>query len=368
MGDREKGSVLVLVMLSVVALFVLGTVLAGTGSTEVKETARQEDKMQAYYLARSGAEAVASCIVREPENAEKISGMGFSDPVKLGGGTFEVKVEPLSDRELLITSTGKCSRMTETVTLTMVKANVSVEALFDRVIFSNSNLDISHTNAHVYGDVESRGEIIGDPEEGFQAYPGSDRIYPSPTFPEDILPAGNNIIVGNNEIECIASVQYYKTIDVAPNGTLKVFTGGEDVRVVAEAVYLKGKLEVEGGGRLLLFVCNYAELQTPHADTEPPEEEGAGKSSLIVFMQDNSTATIIANASFHGYIYGPKATVIMQSKQTMVRGAIIADRVVKNETETSFQGTLYYHEEVDIDPEDFAPYISYTTYQRGAWE
>lgn len=359
MGDREKGSVLVLVMVSVVALFVLGTVLAGTGSTEIRETARQEYKMQAYYLARSGAEAVACCIIKEPEKAEEITGQGFSDQVGLGRGTFEVKVEQQGEQELLITSVGNCDRMKETVTLTLVKTNVSVDVLFDRVIFSNSDLDISHTNAHAYGDVESRGAIIGAPEEGFEVFPYSDRIYPSPTFPEDIASTTNQIQVGNGQNLYIDDDCYLKAIDVEPGGTLTVFTGGHDVRVVAETVYLKGNLVVEGGGRLLLFVYNHAELQTPHAST-------AG--SLIVFMHDNSTATLIANAEFSGYIYGPKATVILQSKQTKVYGAIIADRVVKNEGGNPFQGTLYYHEEVDFDPEELAPYISYTTYQRGAWK
>lgn len=360
MGKAEKGSVLVMVMVTMAALLILGVVLANTGSAEILGTSRQEQKMKAFYLARSGAEAVASSIIKDPALAGSISGKE-SDPKDLGGGTFKVKVVPSGD-DLLLTATGKFRRAEETISLTLKKSNVSLETLFDKVIFTNGDLDISANNAHVYGDVESKGKITGEPEmnqatgEPYETIQYSEKVYPSPSFP-DISYTRNKPLNNVIDRDC-----HYQEI-VANNEEITVRTDGKDIQVIADKVDIKGKLTIKGGGRLLLFVAGDAEFKTPSVSS-------AG--SLYIFMQDGSTITLQGNAgkdeNFYGYIYAPTATVIMNSAQTEIHGGIIADRLVKNEGSDDFQGTLYYHEETEVDPDDFVSIISLPSYQRSVWE
>lgn len=361
MRKAEKGSVLVMVMVTMAALLILGVVLANTGSAEILGTSRQEQKMKAFYLARSGAEAVASSIIKDPGLAGTISDQGFSDPKDLGGGNFKVKVEPSGADRLLITSTGKFRRAEETVTLILDRANVGVDLLFDRVIFSNNDLNISHNNADVTGDIESRGSIIGKQKienKGYKAYENSTRVYPPPIFPSDIDPTNNKLEAGNGT-KNIYGDGYYKTISTGPNGAIKVYTNGGDIRVVAETVDIKGDLQVVDGGRLLLFVHGDATFQTPHSAT-------AG--SLIVFMLGNGTATIQAHGWFNGYIYAPDATVNLNSG-AVVHGAVIAKQLVKG-SDNKFQGTLVHIEGMEGVPVELEPYIpdiGDVSYQRGDW-
>ena len=81
----------------------------------------------------------------------------------------------------------------------------------------------------------------------------------------------------------------------------------------------------------MLFVTHSAELQTPHTMT--PD-------SFLVIMADGTVVTLRANGEFNGYIYGPNATTIMQSKWSAVNGAIITGGMYGNLEETRFIGTV----------------------------
>ncbi|HHY10083.1 MAG TPA: hypothetical protein GX528_05905, partial [Firmicutes bacterium] len=63
----ERGSALVLTIIIMLVLLVLGSALALNSLVEVKQAEREERHLQAYYLARSGADAVACAIENHPE-------------------------------------------------------------------------------------------------------------------------------------------------------------------------------------------------------------------------------------------------------------------------------------------------------------
>ncbi len=59
MASKENGYALVLVMVVMLVLFMLGTALIGVSTSHVREAVKQQERVQAYYLAYSGANAVA---------------------------------------------------------------------------------------------------------------------------------------------------------------------------------------------------------------------------------------------------------------------------------------------------------------------
>jgi type II secretory pathway component PulK len=101
----EKGSALITVLIVMGVLTVLGAALLHYSLTDNLQVINDEKRMQAHYLARSGAEAVADYIMKNPDGVDELLGKK-TESVELGEGTFQVEVTKRDNGELLIESTG----------------------------------------------------------------------------------------------------------------------------------------------------------------------------------------------------------------------------------------------------------------------
>lgn len=368
MRGREDGYVLAVVLVFAAALMVLLAAFGPLSVANMNQAVRQERETQAHYLARSGASALASAIMDNPGLAEELLQQGDAGSGQLGAGNFSVELEELDEDRIVIHSTGTVRGEDSRVSLVLNRVDADyMERIFDRAIFCSSDLDISHNNTQIHGSVESTGRIIGNPygypHSGYEKIEYSNRSYPPPLFPGDIE-RNNNVWDIGNSTGWLYDDAYYKTISIGPNGTLKVDTGtGESsriVRLVVEKLECKGYLEVTGEGRLLLFVINEAELQTPHGYIDGSERR------LITFLNDGATFQIIANSNFAGYVYGPGASVGIQSHGT-VYGAIIGKNVVRMVgTGQSVHGKVFFEDLMEED--DLARYFkSKSKYSIGYW-
>lgn len=81
---NEEGSAILLTLVITLVLYAL---------TESRHVQREEMDLQAYYLARSGADAVPQGIIDNPQHYQVLIGLS-SEPVYLGvnGGFFTVKI------------------------------------------------------------------------------------------------------------------------------------------------------------------------------------------------------------------------------------------------------------------------------------
>lgn len=124
---NQKGMALPLVLIFSAFLIFLGSSLLKTEVSEVFFRINDEDQMQAYYLARAGAEAIFDVFTNDPE-----TGLVLLDDNKktatataFGEGTIEVEVTDNrtvqvnghNKNEILITSTGRVGRAEDTVIL-----------------------------------------------------------------------------------------------------------------------------------------------------------------------------------------------------------------------------------------------------------
>lgn len=351
MQGREDGYVLAVVLVFAAALMVLLAAFGPLSIANLDQAVRQERETQAHYLARSGAAALASAIMKNSDLAQELLQQDTAGSGQLGAGTFSLELEELDEDRIVIHSTGTVRGEESRVSLVLNRVDADyMERIFDRAIFCNGDLDISHNNTEIHGSVESTGRIIGNPygypHSGYEKIEYSNRSYPPPLFPGDIE-RNNNVWDIGNSTGWLYDDAYYKTINVGPNGTLKVDTGtGESsriVRLVVERLECKGFLEVTGEGRLLLFVINHAELQTPHSYVDGSEKR------LITFLNDGATLQIIAHGKYAGYIYGPGGTVGIQSDGT-VYGAIIAKEVVRMVgSRQSVHGKVFYEDLMEED-------------------
>lgn len=128
---REKGSALIMVLIVMGVLTVLGAALLQYSLTDNLQVINDEKRMQAHYLARSGAEVVADYIMKNPEDADELFGKE-TEPVELGEGTFKVKVTEKNPGGLLIESVGKVDGFERKVKLILKPCSPFDAALFGK--------------------------------------------------------------------------------------------------------------------------------------------------------------------------------------------------------------------------------------------
>ncbi len=138
MIKNERGYALVLVLVVMLALFMLGTALVGVSTSQVREAAKQQERVQAYYLAYSGANAVVEWVKSGEEVPE-----GVSDEIELDVGSFYVEMEE-DGNTLTITSHGTVDGYTETVVVTLNRqpggSNGGLPFPTDMAVFSNTTI------------------------------------------------------------------------------------------------------------------------------------------------------------------------------------------------------------------------------------
>lgn len=367
MLKSEKGSAIIVTMIMVTVLTLTGFALWNYSMSETRIADREVKRMQAHYLALSGAESVAAHIIEQQDDSV-ISGLAVgakrtSNDTSLGEGTFTVSVTRKAADDFLVEATGKVGGVEDSVTLTITRSKEEFAEIFNRAVFSTGRLDISHTNANVYGDVESNQEIIGNPDIG-NKYEYSERVFSDAEFPRtaDLLTlpnissnTSNTITINEDTITINAATFpgqkgiYIDNVTIQSQGSL-VFNipKGRSFIFKTNQYSNKGITEVTGGGVLLMFVTHSCEMKTPHASSSE---------SLIIFMADNTVFTLQAGGAFNGYLYGPHATAIIQSSPSTVRGAIITGGLYGNLAEARFIGTVEHQIRENLNLEMLGSYF-----------
>jgi hypothetical protein len=154
--------------------------------------------------------------------------------------------------------------------------------------------------------------------------------------PKDDVKVADSVITGDG---------YYNNISVNGDVTFNTFaaTSGQQ-HIVVDNIEVKGEVNIKDttddgqktDNSLIVYVNpgGTASFKTPN---EPPD-------NLLVFLGAGATFNVQANSEFNGFIYGPEATVIMNSADTKVNGAIFVDQLNlnKNPDQDTFQGTIEY--------------------------
>ena len=115
---KENGSVLVLALVVMLSLLLLGGALIQYAVFNFRAVAVDEQLMQAYYIARSGADAMAEAIITDPTILDDIGLPATSEATSLGNGTFVVSINETGGN-LNIVSTGEVNGLTQVVSLVL---------------------------------------------------------------------------------------------------------------------------------------------------------------------------------------------------------------------------------------------------------
>ncbi|NJD01350.1 MAG: hypothetical protein FIA99_01835 [Ruminiclostridium sp.] len=359
----ENGFSLVITILVMAVLTILSVILLSLSLSETTLAAHQSNKKQAYYLARSGAETVATYIIKNANKDidlfDRTSNMNSS----LSNGEFNVQVEGLatgpSVYNILVRGTATVNNVQNTAAVLLYRK--TLQEIGYNAIYSGEALNIN--NMKVIGDVQSGGTIeyrtSGSNAYDDTAVPNSPLYIELPEFPNP--PAytdegGNtvtNLIVQNQDTVTITQSCRLDSITIDQQGKIIIeAAAGEIIDIVVNTITINNILEINAGdgGGVRLFVNTLMNIQTQGLinNTYPKQ--------LHIYLADGSVFDMQANIILNGYITGPHADVIIQSDQSTVNGYIIANSVTKNGPGTGgANGAVNFIPEND--PEEIPEYM-----------
>lgn len=316
---NQKGYALLLIIMVVAVLMILGVELLSISYADAKNSIKQANQLKAHYIAQTGLDTTAKYIINNPTLITSALG---NHSENMGDGNFSTNVAYKNNGDIsspiVITSKGTVGTNSETIKLELVPQKLT-SAYFNNVVYSETKLSV---NGNTTGPLQSRYDItVYDNKNKDATSSYKDPITPNTpmALPEVIFP-----IVPNKTLDkstyTISDSGYYNAIDLN-NKTLTFNTNDTILKVVVDSFSTKGDIKIVGGGTLYLYVKNTINLQTPNLinDSNP--------NSLVIFIGDGGDGTfnLQANMNFYGFIYGPKATVRMQSAQSKITGAIVCN-------------------------------------------
>lgn len=362
--SERKGSALVTAIMVFAVLSVLGVAMLSISLSETKFVSHQHNKAQAYYIAHSSVDALATYIIKNPDHLTETQLAGYVSALKNGtgasatvadylGGSYTITTAAENVKHLRITSTATHNNVTQKVSLLLEQ-----RGLFDNAIYAHRGLTL-WSGAKVYGGDVQYGETIhmgnntdvidGIVRQGQLDYPEND--FPEvdagltppdapPVIPPDLSVPNNTTLTLTDEQLAIE----YNSIDISSRGTLEIHTGSDPSGVktlVVSSMTVDGTFRITGSGRLLLYVRDEVRFRGFNENT--PE-------SLIVYIGDYNAADNpggskgyielkTGNSIFNGYIMGIHA-VIDVTANLVYTGAIISDTV-----KVASNAEVYYDKE-----------------------
>ena len=167
---NEQGSALLFAMVVTIILLFLGGALGLFSMVEQRQVQLAEADLQAYYLARSGADAVAQYIIDEHNDVDlsKIVGVGYSQDVPFGpDGTISVEIEETTSGFLIRSkgTVGVRERIVEHELLgvgsTVPRFEVKQAIVANGLGTSGSPAIHIHDQGHIFGNVITNTEADG---------------------------------------------------------------------------------------------------------------------------------------------------------------------------------------------------------------
>jgi hypothetical protein len=361
----KRGSAIITVLIVMGVLTLLGAAVLQYSVNDNLQVHNDERRMQAHYLARSGAEAVANYIMNHSDEVDELVGKE-TEPVELGKGTFKVKVTEQNPEGLLIESTGYVDDFERTVKLQLLP--YGSHGLGDFALFCNSGL-----NAHNHFTVMGDGDVGTNAED-----PGSIEFHNQININGKILvPNGDpNIVTGNVEIGRLASKvtfaipdfpNFPKLVSNSPirlnsdklkieedgdygsiksgkneSLSLEIHVGDKDnVREVVVNELTADKdltIELVGDGRLKLYVKSLL-----RAGKTCNINDGS-VNALTVYMGNNSEIQFINDGVFKGTIFFKNKGNITITKMVIYGHIISAGKeelVINGHNNTTINGIIY---------------------------
>lgn len=361
----QKGMTMILTLIVIFVFTILGVALWQYSSSNTLQVQKAYKQRQAYYIARSGIEALSSHILKSPNTVALKNSLDLvmnttSSPISIGEGFCRVTMNRI-DNVINLKAVGTIDGESAVAELE-IKEKVTTgfpSPVFKNVIFSDDSIALNGTVDVIGGTLEATGGVkingVTDPtsiENSVKNYPKI--IYPSNlSLTVQNVPNGNTLLIDSNSL--------YKSITVEEDGILKFQLNGGDLKVVIDSLTVRGEVILNGTGRLLLYVKNLETLGNGEINLV---NESQPITSFMVLMPDNGVFKV---KRFRGLLYGPGSSITLLENGSF-RGALVGGKVVN-----SHNTTIYYNDSAATLPSTFFDGINVlntTTveYSLGKWK
>lgn len=266
MVKNRRGSLMALTIILFAIINVLGTAILSLSVNESKQAINHQNKTQAHYIARAGAEAVDAIIsdLNDDELERLISDLDRGEvavnDIDINGNKVNVLLNRNEDR-LIIESKAKTRDTEDTVTkvLKIVEESISQEIALDYGMFFGENLEI--TDALEFFN-KNKDLIIATSKETFEGEQvikervetGLRREYPLLELPD--IPTIRNKSYQTN-ISVLDESTDFQNSNIKFDG-LTVDTRDGNVDIIVNTLAFLGNHEIEilGDGEVRIFVKN----------------------------------------------------------------------------------------------------------------
>lgn len=363
--SNERGAALVTVLIVMLIALILGMALLQTALSDITQAARQEKKTTAYYLARSGADAVASYLMENPDELPAVINYG-PDEVYLDNGKFVVTVTEQGET-IMIESIGYCGDFSDKVILTLNRSG----PILDTAVFSlttiklegSCRVDKCGTNSTAPDSVTFEwstgvdGDLYigpgGDPDTVIQGPRGSAHVsnsicnlneirsYPLPPFPgfPTTLPFQGNFTAGwwPKPPYQISEDGQYDELKVLSELIIDLGSGARHIRARELIVTGDGKITLRGEGTLYLYVDEKFTFENGATINN-----GGDSNQVLLYYKGSNPVRVPDNTKLYGSLYAEKADISFANGGSITGNVITAgSSVTLTGASSILVGTVY---------------------------
>lgn len=331
---NDKGSTMIVVLLVMVVLMILGVVIMNTSVAENKFAKKNEDRIQAYYIARSGAQTVAEYIING--EGEDLIGKTSDPNTQIGGGTFTVTVAEDTSNDLInITSVGEYNGTTQTAKIGISTTGGGPGGIFQYAIAAVNSVTLAGGNGNgtnVEGDLvykNASGSISLDKASYNNKVSNDPPTHdPNLIFPEIVPPTTYN--------ETYPTITSSRTINSSINAPKFVSVGTIDLGG-------SSNLNITGDGIVHMYVTGTISSGGNSSITVSPQAE------LYVYVIGNGTVHFSGSSTAGAiFLYAPNSLVKFTNAQLSYSGAIIGQNVqLQNNQTIIFDSTMFNNVNLD---------------------
>jgi hypothetical protein len=383
----QKGAAMIVALIAVMVLSFLGAALWMYSVTDTIQVDRDKKLAQAYYIARSGADATADYILRNPdaltpqvmaEYIEELNGKESRDTI-FGGGTFTVKVDKTEIssgvHEITITSTGTIGDTTNTAKLTVEQFLTNTTTLvggLENAIFSTGDIVVKG-NSIVNGSIEANGTITTNGSitiKGAQSQ-GSLKVYPAIAPPDNKATntSAYNWTINNKEDKTIDSSMDLYDVYVKSGGTLTFDLSKGNLTVSIHELNLEGNINIIPSSTtniLNLFINTGITGNTGCFNVT--KDKSVIPTNVFVYLPPYSESPLAGYfdvEAFSGILYAPGAQVKLHGGATFL-GAMVVGQI---ESDKGTPVITYYPGASTINVGDLEVNKSTTVnFKKGVWK
>ena len=366
MIKNNKGSGLILTMITAMMVILFSTILFAYTHFEAKHTLEHQKKTQAYYIARAGIVATVQGLQEmtreERENFYSSDFPLYSEPQNFGAGTFEIKIENETN-QLIVTSIGKIphqykpdepiGQIEETIHYVLIKIEGEMSPI-DMAVFAEEG--INFTGGTIIGDIGtnslSPGSIqfdwgakqIGsilltdqhqkDTVLNFPTYythkqerlnavtqipPKKYPLPPFPSFPKGLPSRGSIVLSGATNVT-LSENGAYEEIKIKNDRTLTYDVGTKNKILKVKQLNIEsGQIRVVGTGNLILYIEEMFTLNNGSRIIGEREDQ------VMIYYDYKGTGNLVLgnDIEIHGTLYvgTEDETIVGSGGEVTIKGS-----------------------------------------------